>query len=1065
MNSFNFSENETVEKPTIALFEQLGWETADGNAEVIGEKSSTWGRKTRRDVVLVSRFTEALQKLNRDIKSEAVKNTLEVITTDRSAVNSVLANREIYKCLKDGVKIRYQNPDGADVDETVRVIDWSEPTNNDFLLVSQWKIAGERKAGRCDLVGFVNGLPLLLIELKKPTVKWEEAYRDNLARYKADLAQLFWYNALIVLSNGSQAKIGSITSGEEHFSDWKRIAEEQEPAEISLGKMIRGTCEKSRLLDLVENFTLFGTHDSKNIKITAKNHQYLGVNKAVAAVQNATGDPKKIGVFWHTQGSGKSYSMVFFAQKVLRKIAGNWTFLVVTDRDDLDDQIYKNFENMGAITNKCQAQSGTHLKQLLTQNHRYIFTMIQKFGKRDIAAFPKLSDRNDIIVMTDEAHRSQYADLAMNMRNALPNARFIGFTGTPLLAEDEKTREQFGEYISRYDFRQSIEDGATVPLYYEIRKPALQLVNEDFRDQLMQLIDGANLTDEQHEELQRELNQKKIVITRDDRLDEIAKDIVEHFMGRADGGKAMVVSIDKQTAVRMYDKVKKYWEEKAQSLEEKRKQVDELKQIQVDKDIKIMKELDMAVVVSPDDKEEEEFKAKGLEIKKHRERMQTEDLEAKFKAAEDRLRMVFVCNMWLTGFDAPCVSTIYLDRPMKNHTLMQTIARANRVYGAKNHGLVVDYIGVFSHLREALKIYTSKTPNNQDADDSPIQNKMKLVEQLRQAIVAAEQFCGQRGVDLNKIMNANVEAFKRIADLDEMAGQLISDRKIKEELDEQREKIIVNDQLKCDFFALVNRVIKLYKAILPDPTASEFVPVKTCLVLLKEKVREFLPEVNITDVKRSITELLNHSVKVDPSRTGSIQPPRNMLDYVVKTTDELFEEGKKHTAAETLRAKVDEKIKEMQELNEDRYELAKKFEELIKKYNEGLAINNFYQSLKELEGEVNEEGKRASKEQLTEEELAIFDLLMRPKLSMTPDERKQTKEVAKKLVETLKPSLVLDWRKRLRTCAYVRNQIRTVLDNLPEIYSNEQYDQTCEIVYDHVYKNYYDDQTNLYQRG
>ena len=442
------------------------------------------------------------------------------------------ANRDVYRLLKEGVKVTFQDDDGGEAVETVRVIDWDHPENNDFFLASQFWVSGDLYKRRCDLVGFVNGLPLLFVELKKSHGKVEHAYKHNLKDYKQTIPQLFWYNALIILSNGSQAKVGSVTAGWEHFSDWKRINSEGEAGVVSLETLIRGTCEKPRFLDLVENFTVFDEAKGGLVKVVAKNHQYLGVNNSVAALKKIKDNQGRLGVFWHTQGSGKSFSMVFFSQKVLRKMPGNWTFLVVTDRDDLDNQIYKNFHNTGAVTEECQATSGEHLKQLLREDHRFIFTLIQKFVTKKGQKYPKLSDRSDIIVMTDEAHRSQYDTLALNMRNALPKAAFIGFTGTPLMAGEERTKEVFGDYVSIYNFRQSIEDGATVPLFYENRIPELQLANENFNEDLENLIEEAELDEEQEKKLEREFAREYHLITRDDRLEKVAEDLVAHFMGR-----------------------------------------------------------------------------------------------------------------------------------------------------------------------------------------------------------------------------------------------------------------------------------------------------------------------------------------------------------------------------------------------------------------------------------------------------------------------------------------------------------------------------------------------------
>jgi type I restriction enzyme R subunit len=483
MTDSDYSENALVEQPAIALFRELGYSHANCFNEW-SRGTSSLGRETISDVILLPRLREALKKLNPEACPEAIQAAIDELSKDRSAMSLVQSNREIYKLLKDRVKVSFQNDEGESVDDELQVIDWNNPTNNDFFLASQLWVTGNLYKRRADLVGFVNGLPLLFMELKKSHGRLENAYKHNLKDYKSTIPQVLWFNGLIILSNGSEAKVGSITAGWEHFSDWKRINSEGEQGIISLETVIRGTCEPSRFLDLVENFTVFDTSMGEPIKITAKNHQFLGVNNSIAALSEIKSRQGRLGVFWHTQGSGKSFSMVFFAQKVHRKNTGNWTFLVITDRDDLDGQIYRNFCNTGAVTEECQAESGEHLKQLLTEDHRYIFTLIQKFGTQKGEKYPKLSDRSDIIVMTDEAHRSQYDSLALNMRNALPKAAFIGFTGTPLMAGEEKTKEVFGDYVSIYNFRQSIEDGATVPLYYENRIPELQLANEHFKEDL-----------------------------------------------------------------------------------------------------------------------------------------------------------------------------------------------------------------------------------------------------------------------------------------------------------------------------------------------------------------------------------------------------------------------------------------------------------------------------------------------------------------------------------------------------------------------------------------------------
>jgi len=1063
MTSTDYSENALVEQPAIALFEELGWPSANCFYEKVGTTNSTLGRETTNDVILWPRLRAAIKKLNPGIANDAVQLAMDELAKDRSAMSLAHANREIYKLLKEGVRVSFQNDDGEETDETVRVIDWNDPANNDYFLASQFWVSGNIYKRRADLVGFVNGLPALFIELKKSHGKLEHAYKHNLKDYKATIPQLFWFNSLIILSNGSQAKVGSVTAGWEHFSDWKRINSEGEQGIISLETVIRGTCEPTRFLDLTENFTVFDESKGGLVKVTAKNHQYLGVNNSVDALQKIKQNQGRLGVFWHTQGSGKSFSMVFFSQKVLRKIPGNWTFLVVTDRDDLDNQIYKNFRNTAAATEECQADSGAHLKQLLSEDHRFIFTLIQKFGTKRGEKYPKLSDRSDIIVMTDEAHRSQYDTLALNMRNALPKAGFIGFTGTPLMAGEEKTKEVFGDYVSIYNFRQSIEDGATVPLFYENRIPELQLANENFKEDLEALIEAAELDDEQEKKLEREFAREYHLITRDDRLEKVAEDLVAHFMGREQGGKGMVICIDKLTAVKMYEKVRKHWGAYLADLKAELPLADELKRPGLEQKIKYMETTDMAVVVSGQQNEVDYFKEKGFDITRHRERMVKEDLETKFKNADDPFRLVFVCAMWLTGFDAPSVSTIYLDKPMKNHTLMQTIARANRVFGEKNNGLIVDYVGVFRDLQKALAIYGSSSGGGVNEGECPIQKKEELVAALIEAIAEATAFCTERGVNLTPILQA--AGFQRVAFLDDAATHLV-DKQVVAVVDDSVEKIIINDDLKKKYISLSGQVVRLYKAILPDPKANEFAPVKTCLAVLAEKIRSFTEEASIDDLMEKVGQLLDESIAT--------------VGYVIHATEESslidlsqinfealkahFAKGRKHTEAEKLKGAVSKKLTAMVQLNKTRTDLLEKFKKLIEEYNKGLDVDTFFAKLLSFTKELSEEEKRGVSEQLTEEELAVFDILMKPELEMTAADKKQVKSVARKLLQTLKEAkLVLDWRKKLRTRADVFSTVKTVLDDLPRIFTPELYQQKCDTVYQHVYDSYPGEGQSIYE--
>ena len=511
-----YSEDQLVEQPAIALLDRMGWETLDCFNE-FDQGSSPLGRENSGEVVLTARLRAALERLNPNASNAAVNAAIEELTKSRAVMSDVEANWEIYRLLKDGVKVTITDPD--DEGETVvdlKVIDWENPENNDFFLASQFRIAGEMHRRIPDAIGFINGLPLVLMEFKRIDENLHTAYNDNLRDYKDAIPHLFWYNALIILSNGSESRVGSLTARWEHFTEWKRIESEDEPGAVSLETILKGICDHRRLLDIIENFTLFMEIQGGLIKLIAKNHQYLGVNNAINSLHEVGSNQGKLGVFWHTQGSGKSISMIFFAQKVLRKIPGGWRFVIVTDRRELDNQIYKNFADCrGVVTQQeVHAEDIQGLRQLLREDHRYIFTLIQKFQTNDDEPHPVLSDNSKVIVITDESHRSQYDTLALNMRTALPNAAFIAFTGTPLIVGEERTRQVFGEYVSIYDFKQSVADGATVPLYYENRVPSMELTNEHLNGDLEKILEAAELDETQESRLEREFAIQYQVITR-----------------------------------------------------------------------------------------------------------------------------------------------------------------------------------------------------------------------------------------------------------------------------------------------------------------------------------------------------------------------------------------------------------------------------------------------------------------------------------------------------------------------------------------------------------------------
>ena len=1075
MTHLGADSEEALENVTLALFAELGWETVNGYHEVTSETPDAGtggpylGRATRGEVVLRPRLEAALTRLNPDLPPEALQQAVEQLARDRGAMTLVHANREIYGLLKDGVQVSYRDAGGEERIERVAVIDWNDPADNDFLMVQQFWVTGDIYTRRADLVGFVNGLPLLFGELKAHHRRVKDAYRRNLSDYKDTVPHLLWHNGFILLSNGSDSRIGTITSQWEHFSPWKKINSEGEQGLISLETLVRGTCEPARFLDIVENFILYQEERGGLIKIVAKNHQYLGVENAIEAVhQVRDGIPSlsrggipslsresqgRLGVFWHTQGSGKSFSMIFFSQKILRKLPGNWTFVVVTDRTDLDDQIYKNFARCGAVVEPekhVRAQSGQHLQQLLREDHRYVFTLIHKFhtrrfdrlGAGDGACYPRLSDRDDVIVMTDEAHRSQYDVLAMNMRHALPNAAFIGFTATPLMAGEEKTREVFGDYVSVYNFKQSVEDRATVPLYYENRIPELELTNEQLDEDMDRLLEEAELDETQEALLQREFAREYHLITRDDRLERVAEDIVGHFVNRGYLGKAMVVSIDKLTTVQMYDKVQKYWRGALENLRARlataapgeREALEALEE-----KIAFMEETDMAVVISQEQGEVQKFREHGLDIRPHRRRMVTEDMDEKFKDPDDPFRLVFVCAMWRTGFDVPSCSTIYLDRPMRNHTLMQTIARANRVFGEKVNGLIVDYVGIFRDLQKALAIYGTGPGGELQPGERPVEDKRALVERLREAIATVDVFCTYQGVDVESILAS--EGYERIALMDDAV-----------------EKIIVNDEMKTRYLDLTANVDRLFKAILPDTRAGEFAPRRKAFVVLAEKIRALTPRADISEVMGAVGELLDESVS---ARGYVIREPGTFYDLSKIDFEALrqrFEQGRRRTEAERLRGTVNARLQRLVRLNRSRMSFLEEFQRMIAEYNAGSRnVEEFFNDLVDLAQRLNEEEQRAIAWGLNnEEELAIFDILTRPGPDLSEKEEREAKRIARDLLTTLlKEKLVLDWRKRQQSRAAVRVAIKDVIWQLPGCYTEEMCQQKSAQVYQHVYDNYW----------
>jgi type I restriction enzyme R subunit len=1046
MSAHAYTEDQLVEQPAIGLLAGLGWTTVSAAEEIFGT-AGTLGRETKGEVVLAVRLRAALARLNPTLPPEAIAAAVDELTRDRSSLLLEQANREVYGLLKDGIKVSLPDRDhGGQKTERLRVVDWEIPTNNDFLVVGQFSVTGQLYTCRPDLVGFVNGLPLVVIELKKPGVPARTAFDDNLTHYKQQIPALFWCNALLIASNGSDSRVGSLTADWGRFFEWKRIEREDEPRRVSLEVMLRGTCDRTRLLDLVENFTLFSEHKAGLVKILGQNHQFIGVNNAITASLEARQQGHgRGGVFWQTQGSGKSFSMVFYAQKMLRKVPGNWTFVVVTDRVELDDQIAKTFKTVGAVGDAegdlCHASSGAHLRELLLGNHRYVFTLVHKFQTPEL-----LCDRADVIVLTDEAHRSQYDTLALNMRAALPKALFLAFTGTPLIAGEERTREVFGEYVSIYDFQQSVEDGATVPLFYENRTPELQLVNPNLNDDIYDLIEQATLDPEQEAKLERELSKQYHILTRDDRLETVAADIVRHFLGRGFVGKAMVVSIDKATALKMHDKVQKHWAKERARVEKAVGKLDASKGARSDEQLAQLAELraqidvltttDMALIVSPGQNEIDQMKKLGLDITPHRVRMNDSQppLAEKFKDTQDPLRLVFVCAMWLTGFDAPSCSTVYLDKPMRNHTLMQTIARANRVFPGKHSGVIVDYANVFGSLEKALALYGAGK-----GGVNPVKDKQELVTELRKAVEAATVFCTANQVTLADIEQLVAGGFERLELVEAAVNALIAP-----------------DGVRREFFGHERLGTTLYNAVKPDPAAVEFTGRVSCIAAIAAAIRAKLNPnpADISQVMGEITELLDESITgVEILADGPAPLDLSRINF--EALSQRFKKSKtKNTDLEVLKAAIREQLDKLIRINRTRADYLDKFEELIETYNQGSrSIEELFEALLKLSGSLNEEQTRHVREQLSDAELTIFDLLTRPDPALTDEERAEVKKVARILYERLQAVLTLDWRRKSSARASVLTAIKDTLDEgLPRAYTPEIYEKKCTTLFEHVYE-------------
>ncbi len=1046
---------------------EYGWKRIECDARVEAQDDvSTTGRANPSECILPNVFLDALKRLNPQVPEDILKGILQDFRKDYTGTDMVDTNYSLYQKMRNGIKVQVRK-NGKEDFEIVRLFDFDCPDRNDFHCVNQMWIKGHYRYRRPDVLLFVNGLPVVFIELKNSTVKIEEAYNKNLTSYRKDIPNIFAMNQICVLSNGLQTKMGAWNSNYEFFFEWLRVDDEKEKLDreqienhgLSITNLIDGLFRKERLLDYIENFVFF---DNKRIKIIAKNHQYLGVNNLMRSVENRERLNGKLGVFWHTQGSGKSYSMVMFVRKVKRKMHGNFTFLVITDREDLDTQIHKTFVRTEVIGPKeeCQPKNSTQLRDFLRGNKPMVFTLIHKFQYDKTKKYPVLSDRDDIFVLVDEAHRTQYKQLAENMHTGLPNANYIAFTGTPLLGSKRLTNQWFGDYVSEYNFAQAIEDGSTVPLFYSRRVPEVGLTNDWLDTDIDQICDDEDLNNQERELLQNSSSRIMEVIKREERLDSIARDIAHHFPRRGFLGKGMVVSVDKYTAVKMYDKVKHYLpEEKKKLVKERNQAKTEEERAEKNRQLEYLSKMEMAVVVSKEDGEEEKFAAQGLDITPHRRKLEAispdgKDIEDRFKDKNDPLCLVFVCAMWLTGFDVPSLSTLYLDKPMKGHTLMQAIARANRVFPGKSCGIIVDYVNVFKYMQQALSDYASTG----DDTEYPAKDIEQLVRTIDKTIIECDIFLRSLGIKIVDII-AEGNTLDRL----EMFRKAYN-------------RILEKDEWKDRFKVLTNLLMNLYDAAKPeiferDWHNDNFAPLSYlnglfCNQIDDEKLRR---------AKARMAETLDQSVsstRVDATSNGvateGMAAEELHADYVIhqgKVIDlsklnvealrkELDTTPYKALEIDDLRDFIERTLKQMINKNTTRVKFSERYKGVIDRYNAGGSENeDYYEKLLQLIEDLKQEQSRSTDLGLEEEELEIYDLLSANRKLTKAEEQKvilAAKNLYQKLLKEKDKVMVVDWFKDEQPRHQVFALIQTSLnDDLPMSYDKVTFNDKTNLLFNH----------------
>lgn len=956
-------------------------------------------------------LVNALYKINPKLPESAIKEALYKLKNFENA-ELVQKNKLFMDYLQNGITVHYTEK-GEPKDTIVYLIDYEKPNNNSFIVANQWTFI-ENSNKRPDVLLFINGLPLVLMELKSPSreeTDVSEAYRQ-IQNYKHEIPSMFIYNAICVMSDLLQSRAGTITSGEDRFMEWKTVDGNYENTQYAqFDTFFKGIFEKERLLDILKNFICFSNEQKGSAKILAGYHQYFAVKKAIASTQKATETDGKGGVFWHTQGSGKSLSMVFYAQ-LLQKALNSPTIVVLTDRNDLDDQLYGQFSKCKDFLRQTpvQAESRAHLKQLLNgiKANGIFFTTMQKFEESE----EPLSTRRNIIVMADEAHRGQYGlsekidaqtgkiktGAARIIRNSLPNATYIGFTGTPISSKDKNTREVFGNYIDVYDMTQAVEDGATRPVYYESRVIKLHL-----KPEVLKLIDAEydlmahNADPEVIEKSKRELGKMETILGDNSTINSLVSDILDHYENnRADllTGKAMVVAYSRPIALKIYRKIlelRPSWKEK------------------------------VAVVMTSDNNDPEDWR-EIIGNKNYK-----DELARKFKDNNDPLKIAIVVDMWLTGFDVPSLATMYVYKPMSGHNLMQAIARVNRVFRDKEGGLVVDYVGIAAALKQAMNDYTIRDKKNYGDTDVSKVAYPKFLEKL--------SICRDllHGFDYsNFATGSNLDRAKTISGA---VNFIIAREK------EQQKDIFIKEAL------LLHQALSLCSSLVSEELRIEAAFMEAVRVLVLRLTSTGVgKKISLPEMNARINELLKQSIKSDGviNLFSDIKEEFSLFDP--KFLEEISKMKEKNLAVELLKKLIAEQISIYRKTNVVKSE---KFSEIIQeamnRYLNGMLTNEqVIEELLKLAKQIAAAQKEGEDLGLSPDEMAFYDALTKPQAVKDFYENEELVAITKELTDALRKNKTIDWQKREGARAKMRMLIKKLLKK--HKYPPEGVDDAVQVV-------------------